>query len=233
MRGSLDKSLAKESLRPQLVCSHYCYQSFYKFTSNHNICAMGSLVDKKSPSIPVIDFLSWTSPFNVSPEDRLETARELVEACHTTGFVYITNHGISPELLGEAFAMSKKFFGLPTDKKMTAGNAGSQSFRGYSWPGLENTSAVSDEGTKVPGTEKEIVDFNVRNQIQDRVNMFPNGMTGMLRPRLRLQYSRYQCLASPRRPPQLPVLQHKVLLGVLAHLTACPQSRSSWSRSPG
>jgi isopenicillin N synthase-like dioxygenase len=181
----------------------------------------------------VIDFLSWTSPFNVSPEDRLETARELVEACHTTGFVYITNHGISPELLGEAFAMSKKFFDLPTEKKMTAGNAGSQSFRGYSWPGLENSNAISDEGTKVPGTEKEVVDFNVRNKIRHRMNVFPNGVTGMLRSRLRLQYPRHQCLASPRRPPQLPVFQHKVLLGVLAHLTAYPQSCRSRSRSPG
>lgn len=122
---------------------------------------MGSLEGKSSPNISIIDFLSWTSPFNVSHEDRLETARELVKACHTTGFVYITNHGISPELLGEAFAMSKKFFDLPTEEKMLAANAGAQSFRGYSWPGLEKSAAISDEGVNVPGSTEEVVDFNV------------------------------------------------------------------------
>jgi hypothetical protein len=191
---------------------------------------MGSLEEKKSPSIPVIDFLSWTSPFNVSPEDRLETARELVEACHSTGFVYITNHGIAPELLGEAFAMSKKFFDLPTEQKMKAGNKGSQSFRGYSWPGLESVAAISEEGTKAPGSEKAVVDFNVRDKIHRIVCAFSDAMTGMLRSRLRLQYARRKRLASPRSPLQLPILQHEVLLGMLAHLTSCAQGTRSWSQ---
>jgi isopenicillin N synthase-like dioxygenase len=123
---------------------------------------MSSLEEKKATSIPVIDFLTWTSPFNVTAGDRLETARELVEACHSTGFVYIKNHGVSPEILGEAFAMSKKYFDLPKEKKMLAANAGAQSFRGYSWPGLENGAAISDEGTTVPGSNEGVVEFNVR-----------------------------------------------------------------------
>jgi isopenicillin N synthase-like dioxygenase len=121
---------------------------------------MDSLEEKSPPNIPTIDFLAWTSPFNVSPADRLETARELVEACHNAGFVYITNHGIAPELVEEAFAMTKKFFDLPTEKKMLAANAGVQSFRGYSWPGLEKAGAISEEGINVPGSS-EVVEFNV------------------------------------------------------------------------
>ena len=60
--------------------------------------------------------------------------------------------------------MAKKFFDLPTEQKMKAGNAGSASFRGYSWPGLENGGAISDEGETVPGTEKKVIDFTVRDK---------------------------------------------------------------------
>lgn len=122
---------------------------------------MASLEEKTASSIPIIDFLTWTTPFNASPEDRLETARELVEACHTYGFVYIKNHGISPELVAEAFETSKKFFDLPTDKKKLAANACVGTFRGYTWPGLVKAGAIGDDGIKKVGSEENIVDLNV------------------------------------------------------------------------
>ena len=135
---------------------------FPKNKNTPKLHAMGSREEQKAASIPMIDFLTWTSPFNVVAADRLETARELVEACHTTGFVYIKNHGISPNLLGEIFAMSQKFFDLPKEEKMLAANAGAQSFRGYSWPGLESGAAISDEGTTFPGLNRKVTEFNVR-----------------------------------------------------------------------
>lgn len=40
------------------------------------------------------------------------------QACVTSGFFYLVNHGVDPELLDETFAQSKKFFALPLVEKM-------------------------------------------------------------------------------------------------------------------
>ena len=122
---------------------------------------MGLVEQNHKPSIPIIDFSAWTSESEVSPERRLETALELVEACHTYGFAYIKNHGIPSNLLQDQFAMSRRFFELPTAKKMLAANKGANTFRGYSWPGLENVAKVSDEGITVPGSDKQVAEINV------------------------------------------------------------------------
>lgn len=74
-------------------------------------------------------------------------AARLTEACCNVGFVYITNHDVSSEKLGEAFAWSKKLFDLELEQKMLAPHpSGHTVHRGYSWPGLEKVSnAMGDE----------------------------------------------------------------------------------------
>lgn len=67
--------------------------------------------------LPVIDFSRWLKG---SPEEKKEVAKDLAEACRGVGFVYIVNHGVTPELLDEAFGWSKKLFDLPEEKKMLA-----------------------------------------------------------------------------------------------------------------
>jgi isopenicillin N synthase-like dioxygenase len=67
--------------------------------------------------LPVIDFVRWLKG---SPEDKKAVARDLAEACRSVGFVYVINHGVTPELLEEAFSWSKKLFDLPEEKKMLA-----------------------------------------------------------------------------------------------------------------
>lgn len=44
-------------------------------------------------------------------------AATLKAACLTTGFFYVTNHGIGEELIAEQFNKSRSFFELPADKK--------------------------------------------------------------------------------------------------------------------
>lgn len=68
-------------------------------------------------SLPVIDFSRWLKG---SPGEKKAVAKDLAEACRGVGFVYIVNHGVTPELLDEAFGWSKKLFDLPEDKKMLA-----------------------------------------------------------------------------------------------------------------
>ena len=117
-----------------------------------------------SSEIPIINFSAWTS--SSTPAERQNIAKELVEACHRNGFVYLSNHGVPLDLVEESFVWSKQFFDLPTETKMEVKHPeGSLSFRGYDWPGLQKGSRL-EEHTDATNTEKlrEIVDHNVRNK---------------------------------------------------------------------
>ncbi|CZR56842.1 related to gibberellin 20-oxidase [Phialocephala subalpina] len=114
---------------------------------------MGSTTESPT-QLPIIDLTPFLSPTS-TPQSRLQCAKSLVHACHTTGFIYITNHGIPPALLSEAFSWSKRFFALSEDEKSQASHPpGSNVFRGYSKVGHEMIPEM--EGEKVRG----VVDFN-------------------------------------------------------------------------
>lgn len=97
--------------------------------------------DEAGPTIPVVDFAEWSN--DASAQSRQKIASSLVQACREVGFVYIVNHGISDELLSEAFAMSKRLFDLSLEEKMLAPHPPNPEWhRGYSSPGLEKVSQV-------------------------------------------------------------------------------------------
>jgi len=79
---------------------------------------MGSIeepvADASNFDLPVIDFANWKA--DSTPEERYGTGQKLVDACHNVGFVYIINHGVSPELLAEAFGWSKQLFDLKIEE---------------------------------------------------------------------------------------------------------------------
>tara|TARA_R110002050_G_scaffold275184_3_gene419883 strand:- start:575 stop:1060 length:486 start_codon:yes stop_codon:yes gene_type:complete len=60
-----------------------------------------------SNSLPILDF---------SQQDGL--AESLLHACRNYGFFYLTNHGVSSELIEDVFEQSKAFFSLPLENKM-------------------------------------------------------------------------------------------------------------------
>ena len=122
---------------------------------------MGSMEKEQNPvSIPIIDFSKWVS--GSTTEERLAVAKELSDACHNVGFVSIINHGISPELLEEAFGWSKRLFDLKTEEKMLAPHPdGHFVHRGYSWPGLEKVSQVISEDLEVGEKLREVTDCKV------------------------------------------------------------------------
>ena len=68
-------------------------------------------------SIPIVDLSAFLSN---DDKQRSKVAKELTEACHKLGFVYITGHGVSPELLDDAFQWSRKLFDLSHEDKMKA-----------------------------------------------------------------------------------------------------------------
>lgn len=116
----------------------------------------------QSQSIPVIDLADFES--SNSPSKRLKLSRDLVAACRSVGFVYIINHGVSEDLLAQAFTLSKRLFDLPREEKMQAPHPpGWTHHRGYSWPGLEKVSAaLSHEDDQATVAKlREVIDCKV------------------------------------------------------------------------
>ncbi|MCB5190918.1 hypothetical protein LG198_09285 [Methylobacillus arboreus] len=80
--------------------------------------------------IPVIDIASLRDP---DAPVIAEVARQLGQACREVGFFYIRNHGISPELIRQTFAMAETFFSQPLEDKLEYSmERHSKCFRGYS-----------------------------------------------------------------------------------------------------
>ncbi|KAF4628613.1 hypothetical protein G7Y89_g9543 [Cudoniella acicularis] len=126
-------------------------------------------VPEDSPiSIPIIDFLKWTSR---SSDERAAVAKELADACHNVGFVFIVNHGVTPELLEGAFGWSKRLFDLKTEEKMLAPHPdGPTVHRGYSWPGLEKVSQVISSDFEVGEKLRVITDCKESYEIGSEEN---------------------------------------------------------------
>jgi isopenicillin N synthase-like dioxygenase len=61
-------------------------------------------------SLPNFDFSDF---IHGEGEHRIETAKHIVDAFKTYGFVYLVNHGISDAKVEQLFDWSRKFFALP------------------------------------------------------------------------------------------------------------------------
>lgn len=125
---------------------------------------MGSLQNDKQQTtpLPIVDL----SPFHrdVSQPEKKAKADQLVAACKDVGFVYITGHGVPQSEIEEAFAISKKFYDLPTEEKMKAPHPpGWAVHRGYSWPGLEKVSnaASKEDAQDWANKLREVSDYKV------------------------------------------------------------------------
>ena len=115
-----------------------------------------------SEIIPVIDFSTCSLKSTVSELDlsleiyeEVHVARRVVEAFKDIGFVYLLNHGISDELLQEAFCRSREFFNLPVEVKNKYLASPETHHKGYFGLGNE----AFDPST--PGDTKEFFDLTV------------------------------------------------------------------------
>ena len=106
--------------------------SFRSPVASRSLAAMSG-GDVDTSGIPIVDFANFGS---LSFERRRETARQIVDGFKNTGFVYLENHGISDEVVQEAFnrvrglfswrifrstecVQSDDFFRLPLEKKVS------------------------------------------------------------------------------------------------------------------
>jgi isopenicillin N synthase-like dioxygenase len=77
-------------------------------------------------AIPMIDM----APF-LDGSDRPGVAQRIGDACRGIGFLYLSNHGIAPGLIDAAMTEARRFFALPTERKMALHIGKSRAHRGY------------------------------------------------------------------------------------------------------
>lgn len=124
-----------------------------------------------SPNLPIVDLTAFVNDQSI--ELKQARARELVDACRRVGFVYVKGHGVPQGEIDQAFAISKKFYALPTEEKMKAPHPpGWAIHRGYSWPGLEKVSnALSEEDdTDLAEKLREVQDYKESYEVGSEDN---------------------------------------------------------------
>jgi len=65
-------------------------------------------------TIPIIDLTAFT---NGNATSRQAVVKEIYQACHEIGFMYLQNSGIPKDLIKQVFNYSKSFFNLPLEVK--------------------------------------------------------------------------------------------------------------------
>lgn len=104
--------------------------------------------------IPVIDFAPFVSGDVAA---RQAVSRQIHQACHEVGFMYLKNLEISPSLIETMFAQVEQFFALPLAVKNQVAWSDAVSNRGY--VGVERERLDQDK----PGDLKEA--FNVGKEV--------------------------------------------------------------------
>lgn len=115
-------------------------------------------MSKTLVQIPVIDF----EPFSQgNAAARQAVVKQIYQACHQIGFIYLKNSGISPALVNQLFTQAQHFFALPLEVKHKLAWSNEVSNRGY--VGSERERLDPDK----PGDLKEA--FNVGKEVSPQM----------------------------------------------------------------
>ncbi|MBD0301803.1 MAG: isopenicillin N synthase family oxygenase [Tolypothrix sp. T3-bin4] len=104
-------------------------------------------------TIPIIDLTAFTNGDTIT---RQNIIKQIYQACHEIGFMYLQNSGISKDIIRQVFIYSKYFFNLPLEVKQK--QAWSDEFNNIGYVGLERERLDPNK----PGDLKEA--FNVNKQ---------------------------------------------------------------------
>jgi len=83
-------------------------------------------------AIPIIDFSAFT---NGNATTQQTVVKQIYQACHEVGFMYLQNSGISKNLIEQVFTQCKSFFDLPLEVKQQL--AWSDEFSNTGYVGME------------------------------------------------------------------------------------------------
>ncbi|MCP6762975.1 MAG: isopenicillin N synthase family oxygenase [Fischerella sp. CENA71] len=110
--------------------------------------------------IPVINF-SLFGDSNAT--NRQTVVKQIYQSCHEIGFIYLQNHGISPNLFKQVLTKSKDFFNLPLELKQQL--TWSNEFSNQGYVGIERERLDASK----PGDLKEA--FNVGQKDRENFSM--------------------------------------------------------------
>ena len=110
--------------------------------------------------IPIIDLLLFS---NGDIKSKQEIVKQIYQACHEIGFIYIKNYNISPSLIEQIFEYSKYLFDFPLEVKQNM--AWSDEFSNQGYVGIERERLNPEN----PGDLKEA--FNIV-----RLDSFPTSL---------------------------------------------------------
>lgn len=79
-------------------------------------------------NVPVIDISPY---FSGDEAAKKAVAMEIDKACRDIGFLVITGHGVSAELVKRTYDLSRAFFDLPVEEKMKVERPSPDQIRGY------------------------------------------------------------------------------------------------------
>lgn len=93
-------------------------------------------------ALPILDM----SGFRADPMSSVGQAfvRDLREACHNIGFVYLIGHGVRDAVTDSLMDAAREFFVLPAAEREALAIGNSPAFRGYTILGDERTKGLSD-----------------------------------------------------------------------------------------
>lgn len=89
-------------------------------------------MEKTLTGVPIIDISTY-----LDGTDKLSVAQKVNEACRSIGFLVISGHGVSKDLLKRVDTESRLFFALPKNEKMKYAPKGKDHVRGYASVGSE------------------------------------------------------------------------------------------------
>ncbi|KAK4963495.1 hypothetical protein LTR10_001124 [Elasticomyces elasticus] len=124
--------------------------------------AVSSAVSSKSLEIPLIDFSSFVSGDEVT---RRTTAQAILRGFQSAGFIYLRNHGILRDHIQTTFVESAKFFRRPQAVKDKLCWTTPEANRGYSQPGREKTTDLTDAADIEAKRAEEGVDLKESMEI--------------------------------------------------------------------
>jgi len=110
-------------------------------------------------TIPIIDLTAFSNGDTIT---RQNIIKQIYQACHEIGFMYLQNSGISKDLIKQVFSYSKSFFNLPLEVKQK--QAWSDEFNNTGYVGLERERLDPNK----PGDLKEA--FNINKQAAIRID---------------------------------------------------------------
>ncbi|XP_077992847.1 uncharacterized protein LOC144446876 [Glandiceps talaboti] len=117
-----------------------------------------------SKEIPVIDFGAYSVEKDVVCREKLnELVDDIYLALHTTGFIYLKNHGIDTEKVNRVFEVAEKFFSMPDEIKVKYSFHNNTEYHGYMTAGYDNP-GIGNECSSVKRKEN----FTYREKLEEK-----------------------------------------------------------------